>query len=286
MASWPDSQAAGWVRRSAVAAILVLASGCAGGADGSSGANTAADAAHLETKLSEMSKKVVLLEEERRQLLSELEARAAQNDKDSGCRLAALPAGSDLDSPGEAGLQRRQHMSGETDSLPIVKLSNSESGSVQLEQRALVKPPLGDDSPSEAGAKVELAAPLLLSGGADSELFDEGQEALHRHEYYQAERQLSRFLQQNPRHPFVDDALVLRGEARRLSQRSALALEDFQTVIDRYPDELRTPDAWLGLARVRLSLGQVDGARQAFLALCEKFPQSGASMEVPEEYRP
>jgi len=138
-------------------------------------------------------------------------------------------------------------------------------------------------SAAAAAASRPVEAPVLISGSAEATDFDRGREALEAGAYQSAEQTLTRFLAANPRHPFADDALVLRGRARVGRRQFDAAERDFRQVADRYPDELVAPEAWLELVRLCQTRGDDPGARQASRALVDRYPDSAAASLVPSE---
>lgn len=137
-----------------------------------------------------------------------------------------------------------------------------------------------------AAAVVALEQPVLISGSADAKDFDLGRQAFEAGSYQSADVTLTRFLAQNPRHPFADDALVLRGRARVGRRQFAAAERDFRQVAERYPEELVAPEAWLELVRLLQARGDEPGARQASHALRSRYPDSVAASLVPSELVP
>jgi TolA-binding protein len=150
-----------------------------------------------------------------------------------------------------------------------------------------------DDGPA-AGARIDetpatstrsgVEESVLLSGSAEATDFDLGRAALEAGSYQSADVTLTRFLTQNPRHPFADDALVLRGRARVGRHQLDAAERDFRSVTDRYPEELVAPEAWLELVRLLEARGDAPGARAASQALLTRYPDSAAASLVPEEF--
>lgn len=142
-------------------------------------------------------------------------------------------------------------------------------------------------APGSAPAKPVRATPeptvVLISGSADAADFDRGRDALESGSYLSADQTLTRFLTQNPRHPFADDALVLRGRARVARRQFDAAERDFRQVADLYPDELVAPEAWLELVRLCQVRGDAPGAQQASRVLVARYPDSAAASLVPSE---
>lgn len=124
---------------------------------------------------------------------------------------------------------------------------------------------------------------VLISGSADAADFDRGRDAFEAGSYLSAEQTLTRFLTHNPRHPFADDALVLRGRARAARRQFDAAERDFRRVVDLYPDELVAPEAWLELVRLKQTRGDAPGARHASQVLVARYPDSAAASLVPSE---
>jgi TolA-binding protein len=139
-----------------------------------------------------------------------------------------------------------------------------------------------DEAPPGSGRPAEVS--VLLSGSAEATDFDLGRAALEAGSYQSADVTLSRFLSQNPRHPFADDALVLRGRARVGRHQLDLAERDFRLVTDRYPEELVAPEAWLELLRLLQTRGDASGAKAASQVLLARYPDSPAASLVPEEF--
>lgn len=264
------------VKYSYTARILcLLACSSLGSTWGCAGSQSAAlleDSAEIEDlrlQVRELSHRVVLLEEEKRDLEGELRRResvAGTSPEQPSTREGSAQL------EVEAGLAAADSSGGDASrppELPIVRLAPTEAPSAALSA-----------GPPGAGP-AEPDAPVLLSGNADAKDFDLGRAALERGEAYQAETLFSRFIRQNPRHPFTDDALFFRAEARFARKSLSEAERDYLAVVEQYPEELTTPDAWLRLGEVRLELGNEPGARQAFAELQREHPHSLAAARIP-----
>jgi|GEM_PF-1867922 len=159
--------------------------------------------------------------------------------------------------------------------LPVVEVDEAAQQVVDAPRSA---------SQPNAAPRPAAEAPVLISGLADAADFDLGRAALEAGSYQNADVTLSRFLAHNPRHPFADDALVLRGRARVGRQQFDAAERDFRLVADRYPEELVAPDAWLELVRLLHGRGDDPGAREATQVLLARYPDSVAASQVPQEF--
>jgi len=182
---------------------------------------------------------------------------------------------------------------GEAAAAPGEAASDGPSGKEPSDQGPVDQPASDQATSEEVSTKVVSAAavvareqPVLISGSADAKDFDLGRQAFEAGSYQSADVTLTRFLAQNPRHPFADDALVLRGRARVGRRQFAAAERDFRQVAERYPEELVAPEAWLELVRLLQARGDEPGARQASHALRSRYPDSVAASLVPSELVP
>ncbi len=242
--------------------------GCAGTQERSEGVqDPRQEIVRLRSANQELEETVVLLEEERADLLAELSARTDAEDPECTQAVADTaspegPSSSSAQASGAADAGSKAHHSGKAAALETTALDSKKE-------------------PQEAKS-----APILLSGTAEAKRFDQGRKALARRDFYRAERLFSQFLEAHPRHPFADDALYYRGRCRMLSGRLSLAVRDFREVIERFPEEIETPNARLGLGETLLEQGETEAARAAFRQLLRHHPESVAASRVPREHLP
>ncbi|MEM9193648.1 MAG: tol-pal system protein YbgF [Myxococcota bacterium] len=97
---------------------------------------------------------------------------------------------------------------------------------------------------------------------------------------------LNSFLREHPRHPYVPNATYWRGEVHYARRAYREALQEFQRMIDRFPEGAKVPDALLKIALCHRRMGQAAHASRVFERLHRDHPGSvAARMAAQEESR-
>ena len=85
------------------------------------------------------------------------------------------------------------------------------------------------------------------------------------------------FLVVFPSSPLADNAQYWLAETYYVQRQFTTALPTFQTVVDRYPDSTKLPDALLKIGFCSYELQQWDAAREALTRVAREFPETTAA---------
>jgi tol-pal system protein YbgF len=95
--------------------------------------------------------------------------------------------------------------------------------------------------------------------------------------YNEAILAYSDFLRQYPSGTYAPNAQYWLGEANYVTRQFPVAIEEFQKVINRYPESRKLPDAMLKIGYIHYELKQSDDARRVLTGLTKKFPGTTAA---------
>ncbi len=90
-------------------------------------------------------------------------------------------------------------------------------------------------------------------------------------------KRFSRFVRDYPGHVYADNARYWMGECRYDAREYRQAIQQFATVLKRYPGSNKIPDTLLKLGLAYDRLGQRAEARQAFRDLVAAYPRSAVA---------
>lgn len=91
---------------------------------------------------------------------------------------------------------------------------------------------------------------------------------------------LTAFMAKNPRDANLAEATHLRAMAYSVKNDPSRAAEQFEAVVDSYPESAFAPDALLELARVRDKMGDKGAAEKARARLKSDYPKSAAAKKL------
>lgn len=132
-----------------------------------------------------------------------------------------------------------------------------------------------------ASARTDVATPQPAQAPqeptASDDLFLRGLDLLRRHEFAEAQRELSAFVTSRPSDPRVGKAHFFRAEVLYAERDYARALQAYQQSLARDPSGDKAADAMLRSALCQLALGAREAARGTLNALRAKFPDSEAA---------
>jgi tol-pal system protein YbgF len=106
---------------------------------------------------------------------------------------------------------------------------------------------------------------------------------LHDRHFDEASSAFGAFLADNPAHPLASNAIYWRGEARYAKRDYAEALADFESLLERFPNGEKAPDALLKVALCFRKLGAEDKAQLYFRRLRTTYPNSQAASIASRE---
>ncbi|WP_257456688.1 tetratricopeptide repeat protein [Archangium lipolyticum] len=137
--------------------------------------------------------------------------------------------------------------------------------------------PEGDSGPgASAEPKEQLDATIL-----DAE-FEQAVAALRTGNVEGGVARLSRFAEDNPRHPRADNALYFSGLGQIGLKDHEAAAKTFERLISSYPAGDAVLDGMLRLAECRLRLNQKDDARALYTRILTQFPGTAAATQAEQ----
>lgn len=119
------------------------------------------------------------------------------------------------------------------------------------------------ESRATAAVSATPANPVAGSNDDDNVAYKKAFDLLKDGKYADAETAFSRFVASYPQSPLADNGHYWLGEARYVNKDFAQALREFRTVVDRYPDSRKLPDAWLKIGYCQYELKNWKDAREA-----------------------
>ena len=135
-------------------------------------------------------------------------------------------------------------------------------------------PPRGYGDPATLGKSVD-------ERGAYNAAFD----ALKAGRYADAARMFQAFLDLHPSGAYAPNAIYWLGESYYVTQNYALAQEQFQFLIERYPTHDKTAGALLKVGLCQYGLRQLDDAEATLGAVVSRYPGSEAARTAADRLR-
>lgn len=124
---------------------------------------------------------------------------------------------------------------------------------------------------------VPLASRLPVVSGSDQDNYQLAFDLLRNGRYMESAEAFGRFLVVFPSSPLADNAQYWLAETYYVQRQFTTALLTFQTVVDRYPDSTKLPDALLKIGFCSYELQQWDAAREALTRVAREFPETTAA---------
>ena len=124
---------------------------------------------------------------------------------------------------------------------------------------------------------VPLASRLPVVSGSDQDNYQLAFDLLRNGRYMESAEAFGQFLVVFPSSPLADNAQYWLAETYYVQRQFTTALPTFQTVVDRYPDSTKLPDALLKIGFCSYELQQWDAAREALTRVAREFPETTAA---------
>jgi len=139
----------------------------------------------------------------------------------------------------------------------------------------------GPGTPSTIGAAGSAAASgngsaLPVPGGTDKANYEAAFALLKDSQYDQATAAFKQFLISFPDSSYADNAQYWLGETYYVNRNFTDSLAAFQSVVDKYPQSRKVPDAMLKVGYCDYELKQWDAARQVLTAVVAQFADTPA----------
>ena len=113
--------------------------------------------------------------------------------------------------------------------------------------------------------------------GADQTAYNQAFDVLKGGKYADAITAFRQFLQSYPQSSLADNAQYWLGESYYVTRDFQNAAASFQTVLDRWPDSRKAPDALLKLGYTQAELGRTAQARSTLASVSTRYPGSDAA---------
>jgi tol-pal system protein YbgF len=113
--------------------------------------------------------------------------------------------------------------------------------------------------------------------GADQTAYNQAFDVLKGGKYADAIVGFRQFLQTYPQSSLADNAQYWLGESYYVTRDFQNAAASFQTVLDRWPDSRKGPDALLKLGYTQAELGHTAQARSTLASVSTRYPGSDAA---------
>ena len=118
---------------------------------------------------------------------------------------------------------------------------------------------------------------LPVPGGTDRANYQAAFELLKQGRYDQAGIAVQQFMVAFPTSGLSDNAQYWLAETYYVSQDYGQALPEFESVLSRYPDSRKIPDALLKIGYCNYELGRWDEAKVALQSVAEAYPETTAA---------
>lgn len=121
---------------------------------------------------------------------------------------------------------------------------------------------------------------MSVASAEEQAAYDSAFELLKQSRYNDAIIEFRAMISEFPNGALVDDAQYWIGEAYYVTRDFENALDAFQTVVDRYSDSQRVPEALLKLGYVQAELGRNEEARRTLNQVISQYPGSRVAISA------
>jgi tol-pal system protein YbgF len=153
----------------------------------------------------------------------------------------------------------------------------------QLEElRQAQKQPLTITAPpAPVPVTGDVAAPVQAEG-SPTEIYLQAFGDYASGRYQAAIHGFTTFLQRFPNNSYASNAQFWLGDCHFNQQQYPQAIQEFQRVVNDYPNAPKSPDALLKIAMAQLQLGATVEARKTVDTLSQRYPKSPATQKAQE----
>lgn len=141
----------------------------------------------------------------------------------------------------------------------------------KLEHAAQAAPAVGASAGSAAPSAADVTA-AAKSTAASKAAYDAAFKALREGNYVASASGFRAFIQKFPADPLVSNAYYWLGESYYVTQNFKIALESFQTLLQKYPHSSKAPDAQLKVGYCQAELKDYATARKTLDAVVKAYP--------------
>lgn len=135
----------------------------------------------------------------------------------------------------------------------------------------------GASAPVELGEPATQELPALADPEAEKRTYDEAFSALKDGRYAESARRFQSFIDQYPDSDLTGNAYYWLGESYYVTQNYQVALETFGTLLARFPQNQKAPDAMLKTGYCQYELKQWDAAEATLNKVLATYPDTTVS---------
>jgi tol-pal system protein YbgF len=132
-------------------------------------------------------------------------------------------------------------------------------------------------APAGSRPSPPLTAPRPATGAGGDEAYAAAFQALKRDDFVESARAFQAYLRDFPDGPLAPNAWYWLGESYYVTQNYPLALQAFDTVVSRFADSTKAPDALLKKGYSQVELGQERAGMATLNAVINQFPGTEAA---------
>lgn len=138
-------------------------------------------------------------------------------------------------------------------------------------------PVAASPAPPRPAAAPPLSAPAPAAAPGGDEAYAAAFQALRRDDFVESARAFQAYLRDYPDGALAPNAWYWLGESYYVTQNYPLALQAFDTVVTRFPDSTKAPDAMLKKGYGQIELGQSGPGMATLNAVINEFPGTEAA---------
>ncbi|RMH94130.1 tol-pal system protein YbgF [Lysobacter pythonis] len=186
-----------------------------------------------------------------------------------------------------AQIEELQHQNEETARSARTQYLDVDTRLQRLETASAPPPVVLDPAgmPDATAAPPETAGEPAPATPGERAAYDAALAALKAGKYADSARMFADFLDRHPNGPYAPNAVYWLGESYYVTENYTLALEQFQSLAQRWPNHDKTPGGMLKLGLSQLGLKQEAEARRTLAAVVKQYPGSDAARSAEQRLR-
>lgn len=136
-------------------------------------------------------------------------------------------------------------------------------------------PTMQTDGPSTVPPVVgDITTAAVAAQGDEQSAYDVAFAALREGRYAESARRFAGFLEQYPNGDLADNGMYWLGESYYVTQNYRIALDTFKTLLARFPQSAKAPDALLKLGYCHYELHEWNEAETALNQVIQSYPET------------
>ena len=174
---------------------------------------------------------------------------------------------------------------------PTIEVIDLDVPSVEVTPQVVERPAVEQDQAAAGEPPAAIIEEVAPGGGLaqvseeGQALYDRGYTLYHQGRYLDAETAFQQFLGEFDRSDLADNAQFWIGEARYARADLAGALAAYREVGSRFPAGNKVADSLLKAAECLRGLGDLEGARQNYRTVIERYPSTAAAAVAEDRLR-